>query len=298
MATTLESKSRKPQKQTKACLRCGKIFPITDFYINRDWVDQLGHDAWCKECFSKCATKDEIREYFWNNNREFTERIWQAAQKKAESQASTNQLYQRADENRRQNIIERLTCQFIPTVMAAPGNYKYVDNSKGGKTLSYQEAKDKGEVIEEIDENVKTYSKEFNGYFKRHELEYLEDYYNGLNQDFDLTDTNLRDIARKLAKASLQADKAQDAYMMGRGSLADVKDAMAQFDLLSKSGNFAACKRKPGEDSGMGSWSELTAKLETSGHPCIRKIEWEKDDVDRVIESFRYIVESLGLDDM
>ena len=199
MATTLESKSRKQPKQTKACLRCGKSFPITDFYVNREWVEQLGHDGWCKECFLKCTTKDEVREYFWYNNREFTERIWQAAQKKAEASASTNQVYQKADETRREKIVERLTCQFIPLVMTT--YYKYVDNTKGGKTLSYQEAKDKGEIIEEIDDNIKVYSKKFNGYFKRHEIEYLEDYYQGLENDFELTDTNRRDIAIKLAKA-------------------------------------------------------------------------------------------------
>lgn len=48
----------------------------------------------------------------------------------------------------------------------------------------------------------------------------------------------------------------------------------------------------------MGSWAELTYKLETSGHPCTRKIEWEPDDVDKTFAEFRYIVEALGLDTM
>ena len=294
MATNLETKSRKQPKQTKVCLRCGKVFPITDFYANRDWVEQLGHDGWCKECYSHCSTKDEVREYCWANNREFSDRIWNAAMSRAEKQASLNQTYQKASDDRRARILERLTCQYFPAVMTTM--YKYVDNTKGGKVLSYQEAKDNGEVIEEIDENLKYYSKEFNGYFKKHEIEYLENYYNGLQEDFELTDTNRRDIARKLAKASLQVDKAQDAYMAGRSPLSDVKDAVSQFDLLSKSGDFAACKRKPGDNSGMNSWSEITMKLESSGHPCTRQIEWEKDDVDKTIEEFKYIVQSLSLD--
>ena len=92
------------------------------------------------------------------------------------------------------------------------------------------------------------------------------------------------------------ADTAQDNYAAGRCDFSVVKDALAQFDMLSKSANFAACKRKPGETSGMGSWSELTYKLETTGHPCTRKIKWEPDDVDRTIQEFKYIVEALGLD--
>lgn len=292
--TTVGSKSRKPQKQSKACLRCGKTRDIKDFYINRDWEEQLGHDGWCKECFSKCSTKDEVREYCWYNNREFSERLWKMARDRAEKQAAANQTYLKLNEDRKEKVLERLTCQCFPAVMTTA--YKFVDNTKNGKTLSYQEAKDNGEVIEEIDDNVKEYSKDFNGYFKRHEIEYLENYYHGLENDFELTDTNRRDIARKLAKASLQVDRAQDAYMAGRGSLTDVRDAVAQFDLLSKSGDFAACKRKPGENGGMSSWSETTLKLEQSGHPCTRKIEWEPDDVDRTIEEFRHLVTSLSLD--
>ena len=63
-----------------------------------------------------------------------------------------------------------------------------------------------------------------------------------------------------------------------------------------KTGNFAACKRKPGDKGGLGSWAEICFQLETTGHTMQRKIEWEKDDVDKTIEEFRYIVESLGLD--
>jgi hypothetical protein len=117
-----------------------------------------------------------------------------------------------------------------------------------------------------------------------------------LESDFELNDISLRDNAKKLAKASLLVDKVQNDYMAGRCDFSVVKDAVAQYDLMMKTGNFAACKRKPGDKGGMGSWAELTMKLETTGHPCTRKIEWPKDDVDRTIEEFRYIVESLGLD--
>ena len=175
--------------------------------------------------------------------------------------------------------------------------YTYEPHVRNGKDIPYEDAKKEGLIISDTrDRDIKVYSKEFNGYFKKAELEYLHDYYEGLEHDFDLNDTNLRDIAKKLAKASLQADKAQDDYMAGKCDFSVVKDALSQFDLLSKSGNFAACKRKPGEDGGMSSWSELTMMLETTGHPCTRKIEWPKDSVDEVIEEYRHIVEALELD--
>lgn len=295
MAGTLETKSRRPvKKPTKLCLRCHKPKELTDFYANRDWEEQLGKDVWCKECVNRCSSKDEMREYFWENNREWSERIWESATKKAEAMAAKNETYVKSSEERRAMILERLTCQQVPTLFAA--HYKFVDNTKNGVALSYQEAKERGMIFDTEDANIKIYSKEFNGNFKPHELQYLEAYYASLEQDFDLDTENLRDYARKLAKASLQADKAQDDYGAGRCDLSTVKDALAQFDMLSKSANFAACKRKPGEGGGMGSWSELTYKLETSGHPCTRKIEWEKDDVDRTIMEFKHIVDALGLD--
>ena len=300
MSKVVESVGRpaKQAKPTKMCLKCGRVRDIEEFYNNRDWVDQLGKDVWCKDCVSRCATKDEIREYFWENHREWYERIWDAAKRKAEKLALNNFTFQKAPEERRKSILERLTCQQVPSCMSTVANYKYVENSKDGKDLTYAEAKASGVIQEDDnDPDSKVYSREFNGYFKPTELEYLESYYAGLDRDYTLDTENLRDYARKLSKASLQADKAQDDFMAGKCDFSVVKDANTLFDMLSKSANFAACKRKPGDNGGIGSWSELTFKLESSGHPCTRKIEWPKDDVDKTLEEFRYIVEALGIDE-
>ena len=293
---TAKPKGNKKPPVTKICMRCKQTRNISDFYTNRDWLEQLGKDCWCKSCAAKCKTKDEMREYFWENNREWSDRLWEASQKKAEQAASQNTVYQKTTEERRKLILDQLTCQNVLKNMQI--QYKYEDHSGDIHTLSYQEAKENGKIVEEKDPNVKVYSEEFNGYFKPDELKYLEDYYKGLSADFDLDDTNLRDIAKKLAKQSLQADKVQDKYAAGQATIADVKDAMTLFDLLSKSGNFAACKRPPGDRGGMGSWGELSLYLETHGHPMTRKIEWPKDDVDKTIDEYRYIIESLGLDQM
>lgn len=298
LANTIESKSKRAnqKKQNKLCLHCGRVRDLNDFYVNRDWTEQLGKDIWCKECVNRCTTKDEIREYFWENHRAWDERIWDKARKKAEGLAINNITYQKTTDDRRKLILDRLTCQQIPVAMQP--FYQYVENGKDGKSLSYEEAKQNGEIVEEIDQSIKVYSEEFNGYFKPSELHYLESYYKSLDSDFDLDTENIRDYARKLSKASLQADKAQDDYAAGRCDFSVVKDALAQFDMLSKSANFAACKRKPGDSSGISSWSEISYKLETTGHPCTRKIEWPQDDVDKTLQEFRYIVESLGLDTM
>jgi len=296
MLDTVESKSRKSKaapKQTKSCLKCGYTKDLDNFYANRDWEEQLGKDVWCKDCVGKCVNKEAIREYFWENHREWDERIWQSATKKAEKLLLDNTMYQKSSEDRRKVLLDRLTAQQVPTCMLP--YYKYVDNSKSG-SVSFAEAKARGEVRSELDENDKRYDEFFNGYFTKRDLEYLENYYKRLEEDFTFDNENLRDYAKKCARASLQADKAQDDYAAGRCSFADVKDALAQFDMLSKSANFAACKRKSGDSSGMTSWSELSYKLETTGHTMQRRIKWAEDDVDRVINHFSHLAAAMNFD--
>lgn len=296
--TTL-SKGRKTAKrppETKLCLHCKQVRKLSDFYSNRDWIDQAGKDVWCKTCVTQLKTKDEMREYFFENHRKWDERIWDNARKKASMQAVKNTVFQKASEDRREAILEALTCQQVPTIMQI--HYAYVDNSQDINVNTYEEAKEAGRIIDitpKKDPNVKTYNAFFNGDFKPAEIEYLEDYYKGLERDFVLSDISLQDNAKKLAKAALTADKIQNDYLAGRCSIQDLNNAIAQYDLLMKTGNFAACKRKAEDKGGVGSWAEIAFYLETNGYPMTRKIEWPKDDVDKTIEEFRYIVEALDL---
>ena len=297
MYVVSKPKKSNPPAQTKLCVKCNLTKPVSKFFSNRDWVSNGCKDAWCKECIAKIRTKDEMRRYFWENNREWKENVWENALKQAELEAVKTPVYQKSNDDRRNIILEAIACPKIPSMMQKTQNYKYEDHTQDVNTNNYDQAKESGKIVDKpADKNVKVYNEFFNGEFKPSEIEYLEGYYRGLENDFDLSDTSLRDNAKKLAKASLLADKVQNDYMAGRCSLQDVKDAMAQYDLLMKTGNFAACKRKPGDKSGLGSWAEICFQLESTGHIMQRKIEWEKDDVDRTIDEFRHIVESLGLD--
>lgn len=68
------------------------------------------------------------------------------------------------------------------------------------------------------------------------------------------------------------------------------------FDNLSKSANFAACKRKAGEQAGLGCFGELVMKVETSGKIEENYVRWEQDEVDRVIEECYHIVAAVGFE--
>ena len=97
------------------------------------------------------------------------------------------------------------------------------------------------------------YSKVWNGYYTQREIDYLDEYYAQLEEGFVLDNQNIRDYARKAAKASLDADIKYNRMRQGKASVAEWEKAQAIFDNLSKSANFAACKRKPGDMAGLGS---------------------------------------------
>ena len=297
-------RGNKKPVQTRLCLHCNQSKPLSNFYSNRDWVENGNKDKWCKQCIAKIRTKDEMRRYFWENNREWRENVWENALKQAEIQAIKSTAYQKSNEDRRMVLLEAIACPIMPTLMQKAQNYKYEDHTQDVNTNNYDEAKEGGKIVEfepkkaKLDKNLKTYNEFFNGEFKPAELEYLEDYYTGLEEDFDLSDISLRDNAKKAAKASLLVDKVQNDYMAGRCTLQDVKDAIAQYDLLMKTGNFAACKRKPGDKNTLNNWAETCQYLETHGHPCTKVIEWPKDIVDQALDGLGFIIESLRDDDV
>lgn len=301
----LVSKPRKskPPAQTRLCLHCNQTKPLSKFYSNRDWLENGKKDKWCKECIAKIRTKDEMRRYFWENNREWKENVWENALIQAELQAAKSTVYQKSNEDRQRVLLESIACPIMPTLMQKTQNYKYEDHTQDANVNNYDEAKEGGKIVEfnpkaKQDKNLKTYNEFFNGDFKPAELEFLEYYYSGLEDDFDLSDISLRDNAKKAAKASLLVDKVQNDYMAGKCSLQDVKDAIAQYDLLMKTGNFAACKRKPGDKNTLNNWAETCQYLETHGHPCTKLIEWPKDIVDQALDGLGFIIESLKDDDV
>jgi hypothetical protein len=82
----------------------------------------------------------------------------------------------------------------------------------------------------------------------------------------------------------------------GQGTPDEYMKAQKIFDDLSKSSNFAACRRKPGESTGMGSLGEIILKLETQGYLDENPYTFPDDDIDKVIQAYKYTLESIGMD--
>ncbi|MDO4354995.1 MAG: hypothetical protein Q4E13_00625 [Clostridia bacterium] len=146
-----------------------------------------------------------------------------------------------------------------------------------------------------LDEGDLIYSRVWNGLYTQREIDYLDDYYAHLEEGFVLDNQNIQDYARKVAKA-LDADIKYSKMRHGQASVAEWEKAQAIFDNLSKSANFAACKRKPGDMAGLGSLGAIVAKIEMSGELDAPMAEFPPDDIDKIIADFRHTVASVGLE--
>jgi len=76
---------RKTPVSSKLCVRCNRVLPLGDFYPNKAWAAQRYHDVWCKECAAQyCKDQDTLKQYCYENNRQWKDNYWDSALKKAQ----------------------------------------------------------------------------------------------------------------------------------------------------------------------------------------------------------------------
>lgn len=149
---------------------------------------------------------------------------------------------------------------------------------------------------DEDDPSKLVYSMDWGGYFLPEQIQRLEKIYSEYEDDFNLDNINARDYARKVAKASLNADIMEDKMRRGLATPSSYKEAQKIFDDLSKSANFAACKHSPGDSSGLGSLGEIILRLEMDGKLNTNGFTFPEDDVDKVIEDYRHVLMAVGIE--
>ena len=285
-----------PKSEKRICPKCGARYESTDFWDNRDLTVTNGKDRWCKRCVGRCKTREDIEEYFWENDREWSSSTWKIAEKQALDRLSKNATYNAASTAKKEHMLEVATAQTIPAVMNRAEIYKHVDNSKTG-FASYVEAKAADKLVDaapKINPRDRKYSEEFDGTFNQAELQYLERFYKDAGGD-DLELGTDRDAVKKLAKAALHVNKAQDDYSLGRCDYGTVKDAISVYDMMMKSTNLAACKRREKNTTDEFSWAEWAAEVEPLGKIYAPVLDWEEDVVDKVIQHFQYTIKATGI---
>lgn len=136
------------------------------------------------------------------------------------------------------------------------------------------------------------YSKKWRGTYTQEDLDYLEEYYAGLERDYKIVTENHRDYARKIAKASLMMDRAYEEVLDGVPKAEEKYDKFKTiFDSLCKSAKFSEDKRSI-NDVGISSFSVITARVAEHNwipehHPL------EKDDIDQLLDYLSTITKSL-----
>lgn len=136
------------------------------------------------------------------------------------------------------------------------------------------------------------YDDKWMGKYTQKDINYLNKYYAGLERDYKIITENHRDYARKIAKASLQMDKAFDEMINGvDGADARYKNAREAFDTLSKSAKFSESTRSV-NDVGISSFSKVAAMVEA--HNWIPEHKpLKKDTIDEMIDYLSTITKSL-----
>lgn len=173
-----------------------------------------------------------------------------------------------------------------------------VQNKKEQTIQRYSNVRDKKsntsisvtDNMTESDELI--YDDKWMGKYSQKDIDYLNSYYTGLERDYKIITENHRDYARKIAKASLQMDKAFDDMINGiEGADAKYKNAREAFDTLSKSAKFSESTRSV-NDVGISSFSKVAAMVEA--HNWIPEHKpLKKDTIDEMIDYLSTITKSL-----
>lgn len=255
--------------ERKKCLKCqkDKILKNEFFVSYSDWHGD-GRLPYCKDCLKdgvELNNEDSFRSIMRRIDRPFKYHTWKKAR---ESRNDTFGTYMKD--------------------LAL--NYKYD---------TYEDSDPRSNTAEEVNddrlfvEEDKVYSKKWLGYFTPTDIDYLEEYYSGLDRDFRIVTTNHKDYAKKIAKASLHMDKCFQEMQNGvTGSDKRYREAKDIFDTLSKSAKFSESQRGI-TDVGMGSISQIVEMVESETYVYEHKNDLDKDMYDKLLEDFRHINKSL-----
>jgi hypothetical protein len=283
----------------KKCRKCGLKLPLSDFYVNLDWKSEFYKDAWCKKCVqSFVVSEDTMKEYCRFNRRLWKDDVWEWCLTRTKDELERNEEYTKLKDMNKQNAmyLNRVFKLFYQN-MNRQQNYRFVHELTGYELEELEEKRKTDKNFNkglELDYSEKQYSQEWLGFYSKGELQYLDKYFEGLQRDFKLENSAYIDYAKKVCKASLIMDRAFSDMLDGKsGAEKRYKDFKDIFDQLSQSAKFAEKTRSENDSVGLGSLGELVKKMETTGF-LQKKIMFEKDDIDSIIDDYRWILTSVG----
>ncbi len=314
------------QKGKKVCTCCHESKKTTDFYFSSSPMYSLdGRIPVCKECCKTSVLTEDGRidfDRFKDLLRNIDKPLYFDLLFSSEESVKKENSYL-SDEEVSLHGYEILQKYFTLVVMRQDKSRSYSDSEKEGfiHQNSNRTKKEKEEILNRYSDlinqclkvpnksaNTKTqvnysphiqndaeeliYDDKWMGKYTQKDIDYLNSYYAGLERDYKIITENHRDYARKIAKASLQMDKAFDDMINGiEGADAKYKNAREAFDTLSKSAKFSESTRSV-NDVGISSFSKVAAMVEA--HNWIPEHKpLKKDTIDEMIDYLSTITKSL-----
>lgn len=169
-------------------------------------------------------------------------------------------------------------------------DYRYKDSIFVPDTI--EEVSEKQDELREQFKDIAVWNDEWQGEYTGAEIEYLNKYLKDLEADFKIETATQKDYARKIAKTSLETDKAM-AKMLKGDPEAEKKynNLVATFDKLNKTAKFAESERSR-TDVALGNFGKVFEAVEE--HNWVPTYEPEdKDMFDRLLDQFSNIEKSL-----
>ena len=202
---------------------------------------------------------------------------------------------------KRAEMENKFACLHFLKTMNQRANYVYSENIGIENDYRPYNADSIAGTIRTVDDDALPddedfmYSAKWNGLYTKRDIEFLDAQYQYYMSEHNLDTEHLRDAAKKTCKLSLMADNAMNSYRKGAGtSIDEVNKVFKMYDESAKSNMFAACKRKPGESEDGTSFSEIAAKLQSTGKIEAVKVKFPKDDIDSMIDEYYRISSKLN----
>lgn len=299
------------QKGKKICTCCHKEKRMPEFYLSYSPMYSLDERVpVCKECCKNSCLNDDgsidfekLKELLRNIDKPLYYDLISSAEESIKKENSYL-----SDEDLQFKGYDILSKYFTLVAMRQDRAKSYSDSEKEGfmhqnsnrkKDEKHNISKKYSNIIENDvaklkEENIEDfiYDDIWMGKYTQKDIAYLNKYYAGLERDYKIITENHRDYARKIAKASLQMDKAFDEMINGvDGADARYKNAREAFDTLSKSAKFSESTRSV-NDVGISSFSKVAAMVEA--HNWIPEHKpLKKDVIDEMIDYLSTITKSL-----
>ena len=290
--------------EKKKCLACDKDISVRQFYSSNSPLHADHLVPWCKKCIFKNVLdsdgrldKNKCKSVLRQIDKPFHIKYINAAR---DELSRKNQFLNGDVDDYGQKIFQL----YMKNIQSLPQLRKetyadsdtedrtYAEKLEESNTKSIQKKKEKQTSNTSQKTFSKIYSQKWRGEYTQEDIDYLDNYYLGLERDYKIVTENHRDYAKKIAKASLQMDKTFDDMKNNvAGADAKYKAAREAFDTLSKSAKFSESTRSV-NDVGASSFSKVCAMVESHNwipeyHPM------EKDTVDELIDYLSTITKSL-----